>query len=93
MFRQTWLGLVCLASLPKPNIAPSLSRFCPRLSREVWALTPGYKGRSAAARSARARLVEAIDAVLAGLAALKAHEAGFPTPPPIVLDEGWIYGL
>jgi hypothetical protein len=34
---------------------------------------------------------DAIDAVLAGLAALRAYRQGFAAPPRPVFDEGWIY--
>ncbi len=121
MFRQTWLGLSCLATLSNASIAPWASagdtvivEVLPALVARSLGSDGGYKGRSTEARNGRQvltttieRLVslappdrqtlvddvegDAIDAVLAGLAALRAHREGFAPPPSAVLDEGWIY--
>jgi hypothetical protein len=121
MYRQTWLGLLCLGTLPSPDIAPWKSgaasvivEVLPASVARALGSDGGYKGRSPEAFAGRERLAagietivvvqpaarqwlvddiegDAIDAVLAGLAALRAHQRGFPAPPRPVLDEGWIY--
>jgi Protein of unknown function (DUF429) len=121
MYRQTWLGLLCLGTLPNPDIAPWKSgaasvivEVLPASVARALGSDGGYKGRSREALAGRERLAtaietivvvqpadrqrlvddiegDAIDAVLAGLAALRAHQRGFPPPPGPVLDEGWIY--
>lgn len=121
MFRQTWLGLRCLATLGEQAIAPwSTGPGCvvvevlpARVARSL-GVDGGYKGHSALAQHSRARLVDelgrvvvlgddsrrtmildpegdAVDAVLAALAAAKAHCEQFPRPTKSVLNEGWIY--
>ena len=121
MFRQTWLGLVCLATLPPLSIAPWACKSEPVVVEVLPASVArargsdgGYKGRSPEARAGRVALVaaiealvavrsaereqlvadgegDAIDALLAALAVLRAHQQGFVPPTRPVLDEGWIY--
>jgi hypothetical protein len=125
MFRQTYLGMICLATLPEStNIAPWASGGPPtivevlpaRLARRLDG-SGGYKGRSLDASrnrqvlataiertvtispADRASLIadtegDALDAVLAGIAALEALDSGFAVPPKhreSSLKEGWIY--
>jgi hypothetical protein len=122
MFRQTWLGLTCLATLEEAAIAPWESSGTTVIVEVLPALivrqdlgpVGGYKGRSGQALASRESLAiaiekrvrlqpadkqqliddvegDAIDAVVAALAALRAHRQGFASPPGH-LDEGWIYG-
>jgi hypothetical protein len=128
MFRQTYLGLRCLATLPEgtaifpwasavPESAPLVVEVLPALLARTLGPGLGYKGRSAVARSARLTIVaelrrrgmaissgfekeiasdiegDALDAVLAALAAVLALGGGLAIPKACASAaavEGWI---